>query len=276
MARKRITITLKNELLKQLDDLVDGRLIRNRSHAIEEVLSGALAKKPIKALILAGGKGVAFSSLVSETPKALLLLDGKPLLEHTLLKLKSASITEVVISVGQHGQKIKDYFRNGSRWDMKISYLDQQPGKKGTAHPVKQAQAEFLNTFLLLYGDVLADIDYNDLLDYHRSQTGLVSTMALTSVERVSMWGVARLVGSRIIQFEEKPKNPKTRSHLVNAGVYVAEPALFKFIQPEDSMLESGAMPRLAEEGKLGGYSFDGKWFDVSTAQAYQEVLKQL
>ncbi len=274
MARKRITITLKNELLKQLDEMVDGRLIRNRSHALEEVLAEALAKKPIKALILAGGKGVSFSSLVPESPKALLPVNGRPLLEHTLLKLKAAGISDIVISLGHGGQKIKDYFRNGSRWDLNISYLEQQTGKKGTAQPVKQAQSHFASTFLLLYGDVLADIDYNDLLDFHRSQTGLVCTMALTSVERVSMWGVARLVGSRIVEFEEKPKNPKTHSHLVNAGIYVAEPSLFRYIREDDLKLESGSLPRLAEEGKLGGYSFDGSWFDVSTVQTYERLVE--
>ena len=61
-------------------------------------------------------------------------------------------------------------------------------------------------TFLLLYGDVLSDINYSDLLNYHRLQAGAVATMALTSVEHVSMWGVARLIGSKIVEFEEKPK----------------------------------------------------------------------
>jgi NDP-sugar pyrophosphorylase family protein len=276
MSRKRITITLKDEILRQLDAVVDGRTIRNRSHAVEQLLSQSLMQKPIKALILAGGKGVSFSHLSSEMPKALLPINGKPLLEHTLERLKTCNVTDIVISVGAGGQKIKDYFRNGSRWDLKITYLDQQSGRKGTAQPVRQAQELFSQgTFLMLYGDVLTDINYMDLLDFHRSQTALVATMALTSVERVSMWGVARLVGSRIVEFEEKPKNPKTHSHLVNAGIYVAEPSIFRFINPEAVKLESDVFPRLAEEGKLGGYAYDGAWFDVSDQQVYQKVLTE-
>jgi mannose-1-phosphate guanylyltransferase len=278
MSRKRITITLKDEILRQLDAVVDGRTIRNRSHAVEQLLSQSLMQKPIRALILAGGRGVSFTYASSETPKALLPIAGKPLLEHTLEKLKSAEIKDVVISVGSGGQKIKDHFRSGARWGMNITYLDQVPGRKGTAQPVRQAITEFSSggIFLLIYGDVLTDINYMDLLDFHRSQTGLVSTMALTSVERVSMWGVARLVGSRIVEFEEKPKNPKTHSHLVNAGIYVAEPSIFRYIQPGAVKLESDVFPRLAEEGKLGGYAYDGAWYDVSTQQVYDKVSTEI
>jgi len=276
MSRKRITITIKGEILKQLDTIIDGRMVRNRSHAIEQLLAQSLMQKPIKALILAGGRGVNFSHLSADLPKALLPLNGKPLLEHTIEKLKANDIVNIVISTGAGGQRIKDYFRNGSRWGVNISYVEQQFGRKGTAQPVRQVQSEFsTGTFLLLYGDVLTDINYMDLLDYHRSQSGLAATMALTSVERVSMWGVARLVGSRIVEFEEKPKNPKTHSHLVNAGIYVAEPSIFRYIAPDAIKLESDVFPRLAEEGKLGGYAYDGAWYDVSTPQVYEKVLDE-
>ncbi|MCL5666321.1 MAG: sugar phosphate nucleotidyltransferase [Patescibacteria group bacterium] len=275
MTRQRITITLKSELLKQLDQAIDGHTIRNRSHAVENILSQALAQKPVKALVLAGGKGVNFSYTPTEMPKGLLTINAKPLLEHTLEKLKTYGIVDVVISVGAGGQKVRDYFRNGSRWGLKISYLDQSGVRRGTAQTVRQAQGEFSNgTFLLIYGDVLADIDFSDLLEFHRSQQNLVCTMALTSVERVSMWGVARLVGSKIVEFEEKPKNPRTHSHLVNAGIYVAEPSLFKYISSDMTKLESEVLPRLAEENKLGGYTFDGLWYDVSTPQIYENAVQ--
>lgn len=275
MPRQRLTITLKDEIITQLDSVIDGEKIRNRSHAIESILSEHLSQKSPRVLILAGGKGVSFPQLAPDLPKALLPIHGRPLLEHTILKLKSQKLTDIVISIGAHGQKIRDYFRNGSRLGVNISYIE-QASKKGTAQPLLQAKQDFSqHTFLLVYGDVLCDIDFLDLLGYHHSQNGLVATMALTSVEHVSMWGVARLVGSKIISFEEKPLNPKTHSHLVNAGVYVLEPEIFDYISPEDSKLESSVLPRLAEEGKLGGYIFDGQWFDVSNNETYMQINKK-
>ncbi len=268
---------MKEEILRQIDNAVDGRDVRNRSHAVEHLLSKALMQKPVKALILAGGKGVDFPEFPSGLPKALLPIAGKPLLEHVLVKLCHCGIKDAIVSVGQQGQKIKEYFGNGLKWGINISYLDQQSVQKGTAQPVLEAKDYFSSgAFLLLYGDVLTSISYMDLLDFHNSQTALVATMALASVERVSMWGVARLVGSRIVEFEEKPKNPKTHSHLVNAGIYVAEPSIFKYIGKDAVKLESEVFPRLAEEGKLGGYSYDGSWYDVSTPQDYQEVIHHL
>jgi len=276
MNRKRITITLKNELFKRLESMVDGGKIRSRSHAIEYLLSESLLKKPVKVLILAGGSGVNFPHLSGELPKAMLPLDGRPLLEYTIERLKQAGLTDITVSLGAHGRKISDHFRNGSRFGVQISYLQQLPGKSGTAQPIKQAQEYFgENIFLLLYGDVLAEINYLDLIEFHRSQMGLVCTMALTSVEKVSMWGVAKLVGSKIVEFEEKPRAPRTHSHLVNAGIYVLEPDIFKFIRSDILKLESGVFPRLAEESRLGGYIFEGSWYDVSTQEVYSEVLRK-
>lgn len=276
MTRERLTITLKKELLKALDDIVDGEKIRNRSHAIEYLLSKTLVSKAARVLILAGGKGVNFRPLTYELPKAMIPVKGKPLLEHIIQKLKANNLNDVTISVGHLGNKIKEYFKDGSHFGMRINYLDQKSKHSGTAPPLKQAESHFSSgTFLLIYGDVLTDLNFLDLLEFHFSQKGAVATMALTSVEKVSMWGLAKLAGNKVIAFEEKPKSPKTFSHLVNAGVYAMEPSIFKFISKTDTKLESDVFPRIAEEGRLSGYPFEGSWYDVSTPEIYEKVIKE-
>lgn len=173
----------------------------------------------------------------------------------------------MVISLGPGGQNIKDYFRNGSKFGVNISYLEQSGQRHGTAQPLYQAKSWFLDgQFILIYGDVLADINYADFLEFHRTQKKLVATMALASAEKASMWGIARLVGSRVAEFEEKPKTASIRSHLVNAGLYVMEPSIFDYLDEKMAKLESELFPRLAEENKLGGYAFGGEWRDVSAA----------
>lgn len=276
MSRIRLTITLKDTILKLLDELIDGQKIRNRSHAIEFLLSQSLVPKQTKVLILAGGEGVNFRPLTFEMPKSLIPVAGKPLLEHTIMSLRRHNLTDVTISLGYLGGKIKEYFGDGSRWGLQISYLEQSQKKGGTAQPVKQSGEHFgSGTFLLIYGDVLTDINFVELLEFHRSQKSAVATMALAPVERVSMWGVTKVMGNKIVEFEEKPDSPKTHSHLVNAGIYVMEPSIFKYINRDSIRLESDVFPRLADEGKLAAYPFEGKWYDVSTPEIYERVIKE-
>ena len=277
MNRERLTITLRSDLLKVLDANIDGEKLRNRSHAIEFFLSHSLGAQNLKVLILAGGKPVYFESEKKTLPKAMVQIAGKPLLEQTLLRLKSAKLTEIYISVGEGGETIEKYFGDGGRFGVNISYLYQKEKNGGNAQPVLQAK-EFLQdgSFLLLYGDVLCDVNYGDLVEFHRAQKQSVCTMTLTSAESVNMWGLARLQGNRIVEFEEKPKNPKTFSRLINAGVYMVEPGIFDFIGSKAHKLESDVFPRLAEEGRLYGYPHEGLWLDISSSAAYKQAVKEI
>lgn len=274
--RERITITLRKNLLKIIDAETDGSKLRNRSQAIEYYLSQTLENRAPKALILAGGKQIKFAHLATtEIPKAMLPINGAPLLEYTIKRLRQFGISDITISVGGGGQKIKDYFRDGKKFDVSIKYLEQNTPLKGTAQALLQAEATLNEQpFLLLYGDVITSVNYFDLLEFHRLHQGTVCTMMLTSVDQVKPWGQARLAGSRIIEFQEKPRSVNIKSHLVNAGVYILEPSIFQYIEKKDAKLELGAIPRLADEGRLGGYVYEGDWFDVSTEEAYREALR--
>jgi NDP-sugar pyrophosphorylase family protein len=275
MNRQRLTITLRNDLLKALDGEIDGERLRNRSHAIEYFLSRSLGLKTVKVLILAGGRPVYFESEKKVLPKAMVTIAGKPLLEHIIHRLKSAKLTEIYISLGEGGEIIKNYFGDGGKIGVNITYIQQKSGKLGNAQPLLQTKEFFSGSFLLLYGDVLSDIDYGDFMEFHRSQKAAVCTMALTSTESVDMWGLARLQGNRIVEFEEKPKNPKTFSRLINAGVYLMETEIFSFVGAKSGKLESDVFPRLAEEGKLFGYPYEGLWLDISNSEAYRQALKE-
>lgn len=274
MVKTRLTITLDSEILKRVDSAIDGSKIRNRSHAIEYLLTSCLIPQSTKVLILAGGEGVKFRPLTDALPKSLLPIKDKPLLEHTLLALKDQGFTEIYISVAHLGKKIKDYFGDGARLGIRIKYIEQRIAKNGTAQPVLQAREFFSEEpFLVIYGDVLTKLNFLDLLDFHNSHRG-IATMALASVEKPAMWGVANIEGNRIKDFVEKPQT-KTRSHLINAGVYVLAPEVFKYIKADSTRLEKDVFPRLAREGKLYAYPFESDWYDVSTPQIYSEVLKE-
>ncbi|TSC76424.1 MAG: Nucleotidyl transferase [Parcubacteria group bacterium Gr01-1014_31] len=275
MSRLRLTITMKNELVKQLDKFIDGSRIRNRSHAIEYLLTKSLGPGISRALILAGGRGQALRPFTYELPKGLLPVAGKPLLEHSVALLRQYGIRDLVISIGSLGAKIKEHFGDGSKFGVAIRYLDQGDAESGTAQPVRQARKFFGNEpFLCYYGDVLAEIDLGDLAEFHLSHKG-IATVALTSVAKSSDWGVVALHGSKILRFQEKPAMGQTLSHVINAGVCVFDPAIFEVITPKDKSLESDVFPKLAATGRFFGFPFEGKWFDVGTPEIYEQAVKE-
>lgn len=274
MDRQRLTITLEKEILKQLDDYIDGSRIRNRSHAIEYVLAKYFAPKIKKALILAGGKGLKMRPFTYEMPKALMPVNDRPVLEHIIEHLRRYDIRELIISIGYQGKKIKQHFGNGSKLGVKITYLEQGKSETGTAAPVLQAKKMVVNQpFLVYYGDVLATIDLNDMVNFHLSSRSIATT-ALTSVSRPSDWGVVRVQGSKVYSFLEKPPARRDLSHLINAGIYIFEPKIFDYIKPETKRLEKEVFPKLVEQHKLAGYLFAGAWFDVGNPEIYKQAVE--
>ena len=275
MSRQRLTVTMDKEVLRQVDRVIDGMRIRNRSHAIEYLLQKGFAPKVSQALILAGGKGLHMRPFTYEIPKCMLPVSGRPLLEHVIDLFRRYEIRDIIISVGYLGDKVKDHFGNGSKFGVRIQYIDQQKAEVGTTLPVKQARRYLTDrSFILYYGDVLADINLRDLIDFHLSNRGL-ATMALTSVEKSSDWGVVALQGTKILNFAEKPVSNEVFSHLINAGIYVLEQGVYDYLSDQDKKLEDAVFSKLAKEGKLFGYAFDGKWFDVGTPDIYERALKE-
>lgn len=275
MQRERLTITLRNDILAQVDRVIDGTKIRNRSHAIEYLIQQASTPTVSKALILAGGKGIKSTLLSKELPKALLDLDGKPVLQYMIENCRDSGIGDIYISIGPEGKAVSDYFGDGSKFGIRITYLKQTKSDTGTAPSLLQAKKAMNGgPFLLLFGDVVSDINLNDFIDYHLSNNNF-ATMALTSVGKTADWGVVHLHGTIIKQFIEKPKEGSVHSYVINAGMYIFEPEVFDYISTRSKKLEQDLFPKLAEEGKLFGYLFDGRWFDVGASSMYHQALKE-
>lgn len=274
MTRIKLCISIKKELADQIDNFIDGSRLRNRSHVIEYLLSQGLPSKISKAFILAGGKGIRMRPFTYEMPKAMLLVQGKPILEYTLENLKNNGIREVIILIGPKGEKIRNHFGDGSNFGLKINYLDEEK-PSGTAIPLLKARSLLEGKpFLLIYGDVLTKINLREMIDFH-TENQTIMTMAITSVNEPGNWGVVNLRGNRIVSFVEKPRKPGL-SHLVNAGIFVLEPGIFNYIPTKKfSRLENDIFPQLVKEGKITGYLFEDKWFDVGTPQNYGRVIKQ-
>jgi len=273
MNRERLTITLRDDMLKKVDGMVDNIRIRNRSHAIEVLLSRALSSRSIKhAILLAGGKGMRMRPFTYEIPKPMIPVQGRPLLQYIVELLRKYEVKEIIFSVGYMSDKIKEYFGNGSKFGVNITYVEEET-ELGTAGPLNLLRDKLTETFLMFNGDILANIDLKDFVSFHEENKG-VATIALTAVFNPSRFGVARLRGDNILEFVEKPLAGKETSNLINAGVYVLEPEVLKYVPKGRAMMEKDVFPKLAKKGKLFGYHFDGQWFDTGTPESYESAIK--
>ena len=272
--KERITVTIEKEIIDSIDNRVDGTKIKNRSHAMELLLRKAMgAAVPKKALILAGGKGTRLRPITYEIPKALIPIHGKPLTEHLLDLFKKYDVRDIILCVGHMKEKIMKHFGDGSQFGVKITYIEEHE-PLGTAGPVRLAKHLLTETFIVSNGDELKNIDLTEMYNFHKETKSAV-TIALTTVSDPTQYGVAKLSGSQILEFVEKPSLKDAPSNLINSGLYMLEPEVINHIPGGFAMFEKDVFPKLANQKQLSGYPFAGQWFDTGNIQRYEKAIKE-
>jgi len=266
---------MRKDLIDKVDSLVDGTKIRNRSHSLEYVVASYFKPKIKRALILAGGEGIKMRPFTYELPKTMLPVGGRPILDHIIELLRSYDIRDIHVAIGHLGDKIKEHFGDGSKFGVRINYLEEKK-KSGTGGAVKSALPVMgSEPFLLLWGDVLIDIDLNDFIEFHLEKSPVLS-IALTSVSDPTDYGAVRMHGDDIVEYSEKPKKSRSMSHLVSAGVHVIDPKIADYLPNKTNFtIEREVIPKLIFQNKIKGYFFEGKWFDVGTPDIYQRAIKE-
>ena len=272
--KERVTLTLDKNILREVDSKVDGFTVKNRSHAVELMILKALkAHVPKKAVILAGGQGTRLRPITYELPKALIPVHNKTLTEHLFDLFKKYDIRDIILAVGHMRDKIKNHYGDGTKFGIKLSYIEETT-PLGTAGPLRLGKKMLDDTFIASNGDELKDLNIEEMYKVHRDNHALV-TIARTTVQDPSQYGVARLSGSKILEFVEKPKKEDAPSNLINSGFYIIEPEVIDLIPRGFSMLEKDVFPKLAKQGKLFGYPFSGQWFDTGNIKRYERALKE-
>jgi mannose-1-phosphate guanylyltransferase len=269
--KDRVTLTLDKDILRIIDERVDGTHVKNRSHAIELLLRQSLKSSiPSVAVILAGGKGEHLLPLTDNVPAALLDVKGKPIVQHNIELCKKYGIKNIILSVGHLGDQIVRHYGDGSKHGVSITYLEEHE-PLGTAGPLKQLMGKVNDTFIVLNGDELKDINLSKMYQTHLEHNAKV-TIALTTVDDPSSYGVAMLDGTKILRFVEKPTKEDAPSKLINAGLYIMEPEVLKLIPEGFAMLEFDVFPKLAKEGGLHGYPFSGQWFHFYNKEQIEQA----
>ena len=223
-----------------------------------------------KALILAGGMGTRLQPYTFFVPKPMLPLADKPLLEHLMLWLKHNGVRDIVLSVSYLSHLIEDYFEDGERWGLKISYANSE-SPLGIGGQILSAKNLIDSTFYLLYGDSVFDFDLSRMMAFHlKSKASL--TMGLMHYAEKMRYGVIERneKTGEVREWREKPE----MKVLINVGCYVAEPTLFDYI-PKGKMYGFDSVVRDMMKGKekVVSYIIEGKEFhDIGDEKSYKKV----
>jgi len=223
-----------------------------------------------KAVILAGGYGTRLRPLTFTTPKAMIPLVNRPVIEYVLDYLAGYGLKDIIITTNYLREQTIKYLIG--RKDLKLSYPD-EPSPLGTAGSVKNAAIE--KTSFIIQGDNITDIDIRKVMEFHEAHGKLV-TIALLPVPNPSLYGIAEIeANGRIKKFEEKPLPSECFSNLANTGLYVIEPGAMEYV-PESSAFDfsKDLFPILVARKEVYGCVVDGFWTDVGSPGGYMEASR--
>lgn len=244
----------------------------------------------MKVCILAGGAGTRLSEETVVKPKPMVEIGGKPILWHIMNIYAAHGYNEFVVALGYKGEAIKDYFldfyslnrdltinlktgetnvRRGKQTDWIVHLVDTGI-QTGTGGRIKRLKAWLGGeTFMVTYGDGVADIDIRRLVAFHRAHGRLAT---VTAVRPPSRFGGLAFEGDQIVNFVEKPQ---TGEGWINGGFFVLEPGIFDYIVGEETLWEREPMQRLAIDGQLMSYRHEGFWQPMDTLRE-KHILESL
>jgi mannose-1-phosphate guanylyltransferase / phosphomannomutase len=222
---------------------------------------------------MAGGEGTRLRPLTSNQPKPMVPIVGKPCMEHILELIREHGFDDVIVTVAFLPQAIRSYFGTGESLGLNIEYsVEETP--LGTAGSVRLASGKLDDTFLVISGDALCDIDLKRLVDFHREKEAAV-TIGLKSVDNPLEFGIVVTdEEGRVERFLEKPSWGQVFSDTINTGIYVLEPEVLRHVptdRPYDFSKE--LFPLLLEMGRpIYGHVCEGYWQDIGNLDQYRQA----
>ncbi len=234
----------------------------------------------MKAVVLAGGEGTRLKPLTQRRPKPLIPIAGRPCIDFVIRSLTASGFREIVITTAYMSDRLIQSIGDGLDYNASILYsFEGNPA--GTAGAVRRVANFIGETFVVAMGDVVADVDFRAMYEFHRERGG-VATIALTRVTDPTQYGIAAVDSrGRIMKFKEKPSREEAFSDLANAGIYVLEPEVLELIPPDQPFdFAKDVFPRLLAKGMpVYGKELEGVWMDVGRPRdlwrASMEVIRR-
>jgi mannose-1-phosphate guanylyltransferase len=245
----------------------------------------------MKAMILAAGKGTRIRPITYTIPKPLIPILQKPVMEFLVELLRTHGFDQIMVNVSHLANEIENYFRDGQKFGVHIAYsfegriedgnlIGEALGSAGGMKRIQDFNPFFDDTFVVLCGDALIDLDLATAVKWHKEK-GAIATIVMKSVpkEQVSSYGVVVTDETgRIKAFQEKPSVNEALSTDINTGIYIFEPEIFKYI-PSGCEYDIGSelFPHLVEIGApFYGISMDFEWVDIGKVPDYWQAIRSV
>lgn len=227
----------------------------------------------MKAMIMAAGVGSRLMPLTGEIPKPLMPVANRPLLENTIKLLKKHGFDQLICNLHHRAGLILEHLHSDQYRDISLNYSLEEE-LLGTAGGVKNCEGFLDETFVVISGDALTDLDLSYLLAQHQAK-GALATIALKAEEQVEQFGVVQIdEQGKILRFQEKPKASEAISNLANTGIYVFETEIFEYI-PANQFYDFGQQlfPFLVKsKAPFYGVPIAGYWCDVGNLATYRQA----
>jgi NDP-mannose synthase len=222
------------------------------------------------AVILAGGKGTRLKPYTTVLPKPLMPIGDMPILEVVLRQLKAAGFLNVTMAVGYLAELLKAFFGNGEKFGLNINYsFEEKP--LGTIGPLKLID-NLPETFLTMNGDILTDLKFNDLINFHRKKQAALTIATYKRQVKVD-YGVLEVSHSGFLNnYIEKPN----LDYLVSMGIYIIQKEVLKYVPKGEYFDLPQLVQKLIQEGEpVASYPFDGYWLDIGRHDDYAVAIEE-
>tara|TARA_B100001175_G_scaffold317854_1_gene336955 strand:+ start:188 stop:1240 length:1053 start_codon:yes stop_codon:yes gene_type:complete len=233
-------------------------------HILDQLIK--IKNKSNKVVIMAGGKGMRLRPLTKNIPKPMLKVGNKPILQTLVEKFKESGYEDFVICVNYKSKIIKDYFGDGTRFGVKIKYIDEKI-RMGTAGALSLFKEKPKEPFFVINGDLLTNLDFEKMLDFHNKHNSR-ATMCISEYNIDSPYGEVKLDKENIASIEEKPKH----KFFVNAGVYVLDPKCINLIPKKFYDMPSLFKKIIANKNKTISFPLGEYWIDIGRFNDYKKA----
>jgi mannose-1-phosphate guanylyltransferase len=245
----------------------------------------------MKAMILAAGKGTRVRPITHTTPKPMIPILQKPVMEFLLELLREHGFDQIMVNVSHLAEEIENYFRDGQRFGVHIAYsfegriedgelIGDAMGSAGGIKRIQDFQPFFDDTFIVLCGDALIDLDLTEAVKRHKAKGAMASLITKrVPMDQVSSYGVVVTDDDgRVLSFQEKPSIDEAASNMINTGIYIFEPQVLDFI-PSGEAFDIGAdlFPRLVGAGAaFYALPMEFEWVDIGKVPDYWQAIRSV
>jgi dTDP-glucose pyrophosphorylase len=267
-SRKNIILHLKENHRKHMPIVDENMVLKDVVVLDEEEFN----LKPNWVVIMAGGLGTRLGELTKNTPKPMLKVGAKPMIEHIIDMFVSHGFTKFMLSVNYKAEVIKEYFGDGSKFGIEVKYLEEKK-RLGTGGALSLINIELNEPFFVTNGDVLSSLNYEKLLKYHKEQSS-TATMCIRRDSYQIPYGVIEVDNENNIKgMKEKP----VKEFFINTGIYVLEPEVLNYV-PKDEFFNLPSLFSLLKEKNKFTKSFEitDYWIDMGKPSDYKAIIEKM